>query len=108
MLVPITKLNESVRLFENEFEIYPLWLCPFLLPNNPGMLHPSNGKEEMYVDIGVYGVPKSDNFHPKRSTRNVERFVTDVKGFVIFIFLKGSFICGSILLGIKCYMLTRI
>ncbi|GJQ68037.1 hypothetical protein Trydic_g10670 [Trypoxylus dichotomus] len=81
MLVPIVKLKESVELFEKEFNVYPLWLCPFLLPNNPGMLHPSNKKEEMYVDIGVYGVPKTDNFHPRNSTRNVEKFVKDVKGY---------------------------
>lgn len=84
MLVPLTKLNQSVELFEREFKIYPLWMCPFKLPNNPGMLRPGNGKkEEMYVDIGVYGVPKSANFNPKISTRNVEKFVRDVKGFVL-------------------------
>ena len=62
-------------------KIYPVWLCPFRLPANPGMLRPQDDREQMYVDIGTYGVPKVANFHPIETTRRVEEFVRRVKGF---------------------------
>ena len=61
-------------------QIYPLWLCPFHLPANPGMVHSPSDKSEMYVDIGVYGVPKAVDFKPQECTRSIEKFVTKVKG----------------------------
>ena len=38
MLVPLDQLKASLECFHKEVEIYPIWLCPFLLPNHPGML----------------------------------------------------------------------
>ena len=32
-------------------------------------------QEEMFVDVGVYGVPKNDRFDAERTTRKVEEFV---------------------------------
>ena len=62
MLVPIADLKASLEVFHREAEIYPIWLCPFKLPVKPGMLKVSATKEEMFVDVGVYGVPKNDRF----------------------------------------------
>jgi delta24-sterol reductase len=75
--------------------IYPIWLCPFKLPAQPGMLRPSTNKEEMFVDIGVYGVPKAntpihssntcflqaERFDAEKTTRKIEEFVRSVNGF---------------------------
>lgn len=61
-------------------KIYPVWLCPFKLPAAPGMLRTCSGKDEMFVDIGTYGVPKVDDFHPVKTTRRVESFVRSVHG----------------------------
>ena len=47
MLVPIGSLKDSLDCFHKEVEIYPIWLCPFKIPNNPGMLRTSTGKEEL-------------------------------------------------------------
>lgn len=58
-----------------------MWLCPFKLPADPGMLRPLDGKSSLFVDIGTYGVPKVDNFHPVETTRRVEKFVRNAKGF---------------------------
>ena len=33
-----------------------------------------------FVDVGVYGVPKTDDFETVATTRRVESFVRDVKG----------------------------
>ncbi|KAG7177545.1 Delta(24)-sterol reductase-like 2 [Homarus americanus] len=64
-----------------EIQIYPIWLCPFKLPANPGMLHPLNDEEALFVDIGTYGVPKVEKFEPVETTRRIEKFVRKVKGF---------------------------
>lgn len=82
MLVPVETLEKSIDLFEETVAVYPLWLCPFNLPNNPGMVHPRNTQEEskLYVDVGVYGVPKNDNFNARETTRRIEEFVSDVNG----------------------------
>ncbi|XP_076057489.1 delta(24)-sterol reductase-like [Oratosquilla oratoria] len=81
MLVPLSSMKESLHVFEEQVKIYPLWLCPFLLPSRPGMLRAPNDKETMFIDIGSYGVPNVDNFHPVETTRRVEEFVRNVKGF---------------------------
>ncbi|CAG9760209.1 unnamed protein product [Ceutorhynchus assimilis] len=81
MLVPIETFKESIQMFQDTFNVYPIWLCPFILPNNPGMLRPKGNIAHLYVDIGLYGVPKVENFRPKEDTRKIEKYVTDVKGF---------------------------
>ncbi|XP_065165651.1 delta(24)-sterol reductase-like isoform X2 [Atheta coriaria] len=80
MLVPISAMEESVKAFHEEFKVYPLWLCPFVLPNDAGMVHPRTQTSEMYIDIGVYGVPTAAGFRPKASTRVIEKLVTRLKG----------------------------
>jgi delta24-sterol reductase len=60
-----------------------VWLCPFNLPNDPGMVHPAGDKEELYVDVGIYGVPKvpkGKQFHAVNTTREIEDFVAKVNG----------------------------
>jgi hypothetical protein len=44
------------------------------------MLHPVGDVEEMYVDIGAYGIPKTQTFNPEQTTRNLEDFVRKVHG----------------------------
>ena len=60
MLVPIADLKSSIEMFHSEVEIYPIWLCPFKLSPDHGMLKTGAVKNEMFVDVGVYGVPKND------------------------------------------------
>lgn len=81
MLVPVSDLKASIELFHREVEIYPIWLCPFKLPAHPGMLRPHTNKDEIFVDVGVYGVPKNDRFDAEKTTRKVEEFVRNVNGF---------------------------
>lgn len=81
MLVPIDHLEESVLKFHEEFEVYPIWLCPFKLFNDPGQLEVRSGPWQMFVDIGVYGVPKAKGFETVPSTRRIESFVTSHQGF---------------------------
>lgn len=81
MLVPIETLADSIRLMKEAVNIFPIWLCPFTLPPNPGMVHPIDmNSSQMYVDIGLYGVPHVDDFRPRETTRLIEKFVMDVHG----------------------------
>lgn len=67
MLIPIELLEKAIAFFHDEFEVYPIWLCPFKIFNNPGQLKIKPGEEsQMFVDIGVYGVPKAKGFETVR------------------------------------------
>ena len=75
MLVPLPDLKASIELFHREVEIYPIWLCPFRLYAQAGMLSSPSNRDEMFVDVGVYGVPKNPRFEAEKTTRKVEEFV---------------------------------
>ena len=81
MLIPLSELKSSIELFHREVEIYPIWLCPFKLPAHPGMLTSPSNKDDMFVDVGVYGVPKNERFDAEKTTRRIEEFVRNVSGF---------------------------
>ncbi|XP_033219079.1 delta(24)-sterol reductase-like [Belonocnema kinseyi] len=81
MLVPIDHLKESILKFHEVVQVYPLWLCPFKLTPDPGFVHSRTNKQDMYVDVGVYGTPKVKNFNPVKVTREIEDFVHSVKGY---------------------------
>lgn len=81
MLVPMKYLEKSINVFDSEINVYPLWLCPFVLPSQPGMVHPKGDEAELYVDIGAYGEPKQKHFQAKASMRQLEKYVRDVHGF---------------------------
>jgi len=84
MLVPLTSLKESLLLFDKELRIYPIWLCPFFLPQLPGMVHPpieSGSDGAMYVDIGAYGSVTLPSYHAKNTSMLVEKFVRAEHGF---------------------------
>ncbi|XP_055605837.1 delta(24)-sterol reductase-like [Uranotaenia lowii] len=82
LLVPTSTMKKCCEEFDRLVNVYPVWLCPFLLPNNPGMLQPAKGMaNDLYVDIGVYGVPKNRRFDPVETTRAIEDLVEKCKGF---------------------------
>ncbi|CAH0390700.1 unnamed protein product [Bemisia tabaci] len=80
-LVPLKTLKECLIYFESKVNIYPIWLCAFKLPNDPGLLHPTGEKEELFVDIGLYGEPKVKHYDSVKTTKDMELFVGDKKGY---------------------------
>lgn len=81
MLVPIEYLQPSIEKFHEVLEVYPVWICPFKLPDNPGMLRSfRKNTESLYVDIGVYGISKAPKFSAKESIRKIEAFVAENRG----------------------------
>ncbi|GAB6032196.1 Delta(24)-sterol reductase [Chamberlinius hualienensis] len=81
MLIPNKSLKPTIDFMDEIVKIYPIWLCPFRLPNNPGFVHPKTDPEEMYVDVGLYGAPKALDYEAVSTTRKAEAFVRGVNGF---------------------------
>jgi delta24-sterol reductase len=92
-LVPTRKMSEFLDLCDREFDrIYPLWLCLHSHAAIPGSLlkpplQPGKDGSEMYVDIGVYGLPRcvhekrEEDFDMKKSMRNVLKYLVTLDGF---------------------------
>ncbi|KAL1022502.1 hypothetical protein UPYG_G00028550 [Umbra pygmaea] len=81
MLVPLKHIQAAITRFHHDIHVYPLWLCPFMLPPGRGMVHPKGEEAELYVDIGAYGEPRVKHFQAKASCRQLEQFVREVHGF---------------------------
>ena len=75
MLIPVSTLSEGMSVMDKEFDVYPIWICPMrIFQEDSGFLHPTKSGEEMFVDVGVYGVPGT----PARSL--AARTRTDASG----------------------------
>ncbi len=87
MLMPMKKLKSSLEYFHQHYQLYPLWLCPMDVYSNDkgiGFIHPfsENGsRDELYVDIGAYGVPKREGFDGNTALQALEQFVIANKGY---------------------------
>ena len=87
MLVPVKDLAESMDVFEEVFNVYPLWLCPMRIPRNPnyeqygGFIRPLPDGDEMFVDVGAYGNPSMPGFNAVSACRKAEDFVREKKGY---------------------------
>jgi len=100
MLVPINKTVEALNVFHQEYELYPLWVCPYRAysydlvfstkKHNGFLRRPKNlikGKNyEMYVDLGAYGTPKAvkdkkPDFDIVKTSKKVENYVLGINGF---------------------------
>merc|ERR1712238_13681 len=93
-LVPTRNMSSFLELCDDEYDkIYPLWLClhdhspmPGSLLKDPAVPNSENG-HEMYIDIGVYGLPRcihekrEDEFDMKKSMRRVLKELVMMDGF---------------------------
>lgn len=92
-LVPTDRMAQTLDICDTEYDgIYPLWICPHVHRAMPGSLlrdppRPDANGDQMYVDIGVYGLPKcvhegrEDEYDMRRSMRAVEDKVQKADGF---------------------------
>lgn len=88
MLIPAVHLEKSLRYFEEQYQLYPLWLCPmnvYTYPEDKGFLHAyrkTDGTEDsLFVDIGAYGTPKKPGFHAMEALQALEQFVLEHGGY---------------------------
>jgi len=88
LLIPMETLGGFIDKSEELFGMYPIWLCPCKIMKTPvrGLINPDSG-DEMYVDVGLYGVPRSarpeggDNFNTKEGHKAMEAYVREIKGY---------------------------
>ncbi len=88
MLVPIRHLRKSLLYFDEHFCMYPLWLSPMSIKDNagqPGFIHPcktaQGTAEELFVDIGAYGIPRIPDFDNVVALPLLEKFVIEHQGY---------------------------
>ncbi len=88
MLLPMRFLKESIEYFDNQFGLYPLWLSPMAIPENPtglGLVHPYRDEigntDELYVDIGAYGAVRKTPFDNTTALPLLEKFVIAHHGY---------------------------
>ncbi len=89
IMVPIEDLAESVRLSDELFQIYPLWVCPTRLFDhgaNEGFLRnlANGGSSQMFVNLGIYGIPPSaeaGGYDQVPTARRFEKFVRQRGGY---------------------------
>jgi len=87
MLVPMDDLSASLSFFHDNYDIYPLWMCPHKVFNtapHQGFLKPSKpipvNDYEMFIDIGAYAAPKK-SFNHMIDMPKAEKFVRDHHGY---------------------------
>ena len=89
IIVPIEDLADAVRLSNQLFGIYPLWVCPVRLfdhgPHEGFLRNPGDGAaSRMFVDLGIYGIPPAvgaGQYDQVRASRRLEQFVRGRGGY---------------------------
>jgi len=97
MLVPTSKMAESLEVFDKLYDVYPLWICPYKsfdysdekAPHRSFLRKPEevvkDKNYEMYVDLGAYGIPRAvldkKPFDAVETALKVETFIREIKGF---------------------------
>lgn len=85
MLMPISKLYDSLQYFDKHYNIYPLWICPMrIIEKEAGFIHPyssNNHTDELFVDIGAYGTPSIQSFNGNDALHELEQFVIKNSGY---------------------------
>jgi delta24-sterol reductase len=97
-LVPLSRLEESLALAHEQFEVYPVWLCPhkvartepqgavrFGRPGLPVYREASGEEYHMFFDIGLYGVSgaakRGERWSAPEAVARYERFLIEIGGY---------------------------
>ncbi|MEM7549251.1 MAG: FAD-binding protein [Bacteroidota bacterium] len=92
LIVPMEHFEESIKLVDEDFGIYPLWVCPVRIndkhPYNGLIKYPESGTSnkghQMMVDIGIYGIPEKvskGTWNGVETARKLEYFTRSLGGF---------------------------
>ncbi|BBN12448.1 Delta24-sterol reductase [Marchantia polymorpha subsp. ruderalis] len=98
MLIPAYKVPEALEFAHNEFELYPIWLCPHRIFKAPmkTMINPQPGFEyekrpgdtpyaQMFTDVGLYYTPnavfRGEEFDGVAAVKKLEQWLIDNKAF---------------------------
>lgn len=81
--IHLKDLKESLRFIHRTAQIYPVWLCPTRHCIHEGLEDLSAfAKEDVHVDVGVYGYSPIKGYNPIVAQRALERFAIDHNGYV--------------------------
>jgi delta24-sterol reductase len=81
-LVPIDKLEEITNIQNEDIGVYPIWLCPCKIEPTDGLLNTGSSRNELYVDVGIYGIPKDlEKFQHEEFHNKFESYLRSIKGF---------------------------
>ena len=88
LLMPMCSLKRSIEYLDQHYGIYPLWLSPMSIFGNPtgiGFVHPltkaDGTRDELYVDVGVYGSSHKDDFDNRSELPSLEALVIESHGY---------------------------
>ncbi len=88
MLMPMRHLKAAIDYFDRHFGVYPLWLSPMAIPDNPqhlGLVHPHRREDgsldALFVDVGAYGMVRKPDFDSADALPRLEQFVLDHGGY---------------------------
>jgi delta24-sterol reductase len=84
-LLPLRLLKESLEMFHREFEAYPVWFNAHktFRTEPQGMISPSSPElaEEMFVDVGLWQVPRivkrKEPWDGRHAVRQMEKWLRD-------------------------------
>lgn len=97
-LIPLEKLHECMDMCDEELGVYPVWLCPYVNKKHPmdGLHHPHSQSDEMYIDVGYYGLPSKTsnpvwflNCNMHSICQKVESWMLKNQGFVMLYAYHG-------------------
>jgi delta24-sterol reductase len=88
ILMPMASLKRSIEYLDDHYGIYPLWLSPMAIFENEqrlGFVHPltlpDGARDELYVDVGVYGSSYKAGFDNRSALPLLENFVIENHGY---------------------------
>lgn len=99
ILVPLRKTAECMKLMHDEFEIYPLWLCPHrVFKTDRGTMldtekeyytkYPGPGETkdaQMYTDLGIWYTPghilRGEKFNSEEALNTLENWLIQNHGY---------------------------
>jgi delta24-sterol reductase len=98
IVVPLRNLKETINIFHDAFEVYPLLFYPVRIYKQPAGLQgilreprqlstaSDTGRlYEMYFDLGVYGVPpkvkRKESWDAVKEVRRIEKFARQHDGY---------------------------
>ena len=81
--IKLEDLKEMVEEVDEVTQVYPLWLCPTRHMIPEGLEHLAFFKrEDIHIDVGVYGFTEKPEYDRVESQRRMERFVIDRDAYV--------------------------
>ncbi|KAH9300034.1 hypothetical protein KI387_011617 [Taxus chinensis] len=98
MLIPARKVPEAIKFVHENFETYPLWMCPHRMPKRrmgtmldcepeyEKNMEPGDTEEaQMWTDVGIWTVPlpvlRNEVWNGVEATRSMEKWLRDNRSY---------------------------